>query len=723
MEEIIGYLQSVVYYNNTSKYTIARLKYDQKKDERVTVVGYFEPPKKHELCKFIGTFVEHPRFGNQFKVSYIEKLLPTSKEAVVRFLSSSLFPTIGPKKATMIVETLGEDCLSLIKENSAILKQLSLKPEQEQILIQGLHHNSHLEEAVKLFIGHGIEAKYLIKMDATYGKDMVNIVQKNPYRLVQDIDGLHFKTVDKIAQSMGIEHNDSRRLTALITYVTNQLCYQTQDTYISQHALFNEMLRYQKDLTLDQFDTAFDHAVQQQQIIVENHMIFPQALYKAEADIAYFLTKFVGKQDENYQYELVEQEIERIQQQSGIEYSLEQKAAIHMCLQSGISIITGGPGTGKTTIVNAIIQIYKVLYTQQAITICAPTGRAAKRLTDITKEQASTIHRILKWDLDTNQYAIGEDNPLEGDFLIVDEFSMVDCQLFYHLLAGTHPYTKVLLIGDDQQLPPVSPGDVLRDLLESKLLPVMRLISIFRQKENSGIIPLCYDVRHGEVKDENLQKDDVIFHELPTSFVQKQILVEIEKALEEGYSSQEIQVLAPMYEGSAGITQLNYFIRDLLNPNSVNRKEVKSRSTIFRQNDKVIQLKNQPNDDVYNGDIGFIEDIEIDTTDANNYVLYVNFEGNRVRYRPSDMDKLDHAYAISVHKSQGSEYRYVIMPVVKEHRVMLRRKLLYTGISRAKNQLVLLGQIDWFKTGVRRLEQSIRKTSLQDRLKTMLNRE
>lgn len=720
MEEIIGYVQSIVFYNESSKYTIARFKFDQKKDERVTIVGNFEPPKKHELCKFIGTFTEHPRFGPQFKVTYYEKLLPTSKEAVVRFLSSSLFPGIGVKSAENIVEVLGEDCLTLIKEDPNILQHVTLKPEQQASILNGLSQSSHLEDAMKLFVGHGIEMKYLIKMDATYGKNMIQIVQENPYRLIKDIDGLHFKVVDKIAHSMGIVGNDVRRLSALISFVANQLCFQTQDTYLNSSVLFAACLKQQADLTLAQYDEAFLECLKNRDLIVENHMIFPFPLFEAETEIAHYLTKYIEFQDPLYDEIMIGEEISHIESELGIEYSKEQTAAIFLCLRNGISIISGGPGTGKTTIVNAIIKIYKKLYQKNTITVCAPTGRAAKRLTDITGEQATTIHRILKWDLDDNQYGIDEDNPLTGDFLIVDEFSMVDCQLFYHLLAGTHPYKKILLIGDEQQLPPVSPGDVLRDLLESQIIPFIKLITIFRQKGNSGIIPLCYDVRRGEINSENLNKDDVTFYEIHSSQVQEYILKEIKQAQERGYSHQDIQVLAPMYDGNAGITKLNYFIREYVNPAAFNRKEVKSGSLIFREQDKVIQLKNQPNDDVYNGDIGVIEEIDIDKLDGKSFTMHINFGGNMVTYRPGDLYKLDHAYCISVHKSQGSEYRYVIMPIVKEHRIMLRRKLIYTGMSRAKEELVLLGSLDALKNGVRKLEQSVRKTTLKERLKQAL---
>ena len=357
--------------------------------------------------------------------------------------------------------------------------------------------------------------------------------------------------------------------------------------------------------------------------------------------------------------------------------------------------------------------MHERLYPNNKIKLCAPTGRASKRMNYITGKEATTIHRLLKWDLDTNKFSKNEDDPVEGDFIIIDEFSMVDCQLFYSLLRAIGPFNKILLIGDDKQLPPVSPGDVLRDLLELNLIPTVMLEKIHRQSENSGIIPLCYDVRNGRFNEENIHKDDVSFIECRNVDVKDYVLKLVEHAINHGLSQQDIQILAPMYDGVAGITNLNDHLREFFNPADVFKKEVAIGRTTYREGDKILQLKNQPDDDVYNGDIGTL--VEINDEDGK-LRLIIDFDGNFVSYTPEYFTNITHAYCISVHKSQGSEYKYVIMPILQEYSLMLRRKLIYTGISRAKECLTLLGSVNMFKRGIATIEQKYRKTSLQERL-------
>lgn len=719
MEEIIGYVQAVVFNNASNQYSIARFKIDQKKTEIITIVGYFEIPKKHELVKISGEYVEHSRFGMQFRVDYLEKVLPQSEEAVVRFLSSSLFKGIGTKSANIIVDELGENALHLIKEDPSVLDRVNIKKELKETIINVLETNSKFDEMVKLFVSYGIEMRYLIKMEAVYGRDLIKVIEQDPYLLLKNVEGLSFNIVDKIAFNMGLKENDERRLKSLLPYVASQICFQTQDTYFFETTLYSTALRLLPTLTTEEFENALNLSYKYGSLVVEDHKIFPANLYIAEVEIAKYLSKYM-KIEEAVDYDFIDREIKVIEDKIGIKYSEEQIEAMKMVFEKGVSIISGGPGTGKTTIVNAIIKLYEKLNPKALITISAPTGRAAKRLTSITNKQATTIHSFLKWDLDTNEYGINYDNAHEGDFLIVDEFSMVDSDLFHHLLAGTHPYKKILLIGDEEQLPPVSPGDVLRDMLASNLIAIKRLNSIFRQQDDSHIIPLSYEIRNGEISSPNVIKNDVSFTSSYSKDVPSLIINEIKNALEEGYDFQDVQVLAPMYDKVAGVTNLNYLIRELLNPAAVNLKEIKSGSIIFREKDKVIQLKNQPTDNVYNGDIGFIEEIEINPSNKGDYTVYVNFDGEIVTYKSGDMYKLDHAYCISIHKSQGSEYRYVIIPFIREHRVMLKKKLIYTAVSRAKERLALFGSYEAFSEGVKIVEQNTRKTTLKERLKNLL---
>ena len=713
MEQVTGYVQSVVFYKETTKYTIARLKLDQKKDEKIVITGYFDPPGKQELCRYYGEYVDHPRYGRQFKVEYFEKLLPTSKEAIIRFLSSSLFAGVGSKTAEKIVDEFGENCLSLIKEDPYILDKIDIKDKIKSSIIQGINKSNHLEEAIKLFVGHGIPAKYLIKMDAVYGDKLVPLVMNNPYILVRDIDGIGFKTADRVALNLGFDEMDSRRISSLIAYVCKDICYRTQDTYTSKEEIYRYAKKILPELSEEFFFENFNNAIKERDLIDEDGRIFPASLFDAENGIAKHLRSYLVDKIVTIDEDLILKEIRIVEEELGITYSDEQVEAIIMCINNGVSIITGGPGTGKTTVVHAIIKVYERLYPNNKIKLCAPTGRASKRMNYITGKEATTIHRLLKWDLDTNKFSKNEDDPVEGDFIIIDEFSMVDCQLFYSLLRAIGPFSKILLIGDDKQLPPVSPGDVLRDLLELNLIPTVMLEKIHRQSENSGIIPLCYDVRNGRFNEENIHKDDVSFIECRNVDVKDYVLKLVEHAINHGLSQQDIQILAPMYDGVAGITNLNDHLREFFNPADVFKKEVAIGRTTYREGDKILQLKNQPDDDVYNGDIGTL--VEINDEDGK-LRLIIDFDGNFVSYTPEYFTNITHAYCISVHKSQGSEYKYVIMPILQEYSLMLRRKLIYTGISRAKECLTLLGSVNMFKRGIATIEQKYRKTSLQERL-------
>lgn len=720
LETVTGYVQNILFFSESSHYVIARMKIDQKKDETVVLVGYFEVPKRQELCRFEGEYVTHPRYGRQFKVSSYEKLMPEGKEAVVRFLSSSLFPGVGVRTATKIVEDLGTDCLKQIQEDSQILETIDIKAEIKASIRRGIQKSTRLNDAVKLFVGHGIPLKYLLKMEAVYKDLIVQKVQENPYNLVRDIDGIGFRIADRIALSMGINPLDTRRIEAFILDLVKQVCFSTQNTFTDREELFFQLFKQEPSLEKEIAAEAFDRLVAREDLIVEDQRIYPVNLYDAELGIAKRLAHLSSK-TAFFDHQNVQKDIFDIENESGISYNDEQKQAIETCLSEGITLLTGGPGTGKTTVVNAIIRILERRFPSASIILAAPTGRSAKRLSELSERNATTIHRLLKWDLETNHFACDAYNPVEGDILIVDEFSMVDTQLFYHLLEATHRFQKILLIGDDEQLPPVSPGDVLRDLLLSKYFATVRLIQIHRQSEQSGIIPLAYQMRNGHVVEQDLIGNDIKFLSCYASDAGQLVLQAIEGAVEVGYTQQDIQVLAPMYDGVAGIRNINRILRDYFNPSTELKKEIIIGSTIYREGDKILQLKNQPDDDIYNGDIGFITEIirKNDDFDRQDRIL-VDFDGRVVAYSGLDFQNITHAYCISVHKSQGSEYAYVIMLIFKEYRQMLRRKLLYTGVTRAKQQLLLIGEFDALAKGVKHLERAVRKTTLQLRIQQFM---
>jgi exodeoxyribonuclease V alpha subunit len=721
MESISGYIKGVLYHNEASNYYVVKVELDQKKDEVVTVTGYFESIKKDELYRFYGEYKDHPRFGMQFNFESYEKILPNGEEAIIRFLSSSLFPKIGVKTAERIYSLLGDNALTYIKQDIKCLDPLNLKPEQVKSIQDGLNNGTRLEEAMKIFIGHGLNMKTLIKLDAIYKEDMVKIILNNPYQMIKDVDGINFKSADKIASSLGIEKNDERRIKAGIIYLANQICYKTQSTYTNYDALYKEANKLFDELTYDTFDMNFNALLANNDLYQEEDRIYPYDLYEAEIGIANYLKPYITRKISHIDHFEILEAISELEKSNGINYSKEQKDAIIMALTSGISIVSGGPGTGKTTVVNAIIKVYEKLFKNSIITLTAPTGRAAKRMSELTNMTATTIHRLLGWNLDNNVFSHDEDDPINGDLLIVDEFSMVDAVLFYHLLKGTHPFKQLVLIGDEQQLPPVNTGDTLHELLDLDFIPRLILVKIHRQEATSGIIPLAYDIRSGMLNPENLKKDDVAFISCSNYEIKDLVVYFATKAMERGYSQQDIQVLAPMYDGVAGINGLNVVLQQVFNPKSLTKKEHQVGRVIYREGDKILQLKNQPDDDVYNGDIGILEEIITKEEDENGELRFiVNFDGNLVEYTADNFINITHAYCVSVHKSQGSEYPIVIFPIVYDYRIMLKRKLIYTAITRTKKSLVLLGDIRALNYAINNDSFDLINTTLKKRIKENL---
>ncbi len=718
MEQVKGYVVATLFHNVNNHYSIIKIRIDQKKDEKLTIVGYFDIPEKNELIMYHGEYVDHERFGRQFKAEFIEKVLPNSNEAVIRFLSSSLFPKVGAKTAEKVVEALGENCLNLIKEDETVLESVDIKDELKQTILNVLKNNNRIEEQIKLFVGYGLNMKEIIKLDAFYGKEMTNVLLSDPYQMVIDIDGIGFKTADRIAKNMNIDENDPRRLRAAVLYCLDEICFRTQNTYTDVHTLFMTVIKFLPFMNEETFMECFSDLASVNNLIFENNRVYPLKLFIAEKEVAFDLAQFINRKIVGLNEEEIYNEIDNIEHRLGIKYESKQVEAIVHAITSGMTIITGGPGTGKTTILKAIIKIFNNLFANKTIVCCAPTGRAAKRMSELTGVEATTIHRALVWDLDTNQFSKDKDDPLFGDVLIIDEFSMVDINLFYHLLDATQNFKQIILIGDDEQLPPVSPGSVLNELMSMNLENTIKLEKIYRQGEDSGIIPLASDIRVGKLNVENLNKSDVKFINVDKYNLKNVLLSLLEEKIYSGDELQDIQILAPMYDGQCGITYLNEVLREYFNPASINKREMQIGKTIYREGDKVLQLKNQPSDDVYNGDIGFIVEIKNKEEDEEikKSTITVDFDGNFVTYDYSTFVNLTHAYCISVHKSQGSEYKNVFLLSFWEHRIMLKRKLLYTGITRTKNNLYILGDLSSFEFGIKQEDLKQKNISLKEKL-------
>ena len=561
------------------------------------------------------------------------------------------------------------------------------------------------------FSKFGIGVQTAKKIENIYGNNTIEVIKQNPYQLLEEVDGVGFKTADKLARDLSVSLDDPRRIKAIIVQLVQQWCNSTGDTYIEIEKLYKKIQKEFHDLDVEAYlQEILDEGI----LIKEDKNIYYHKQFEAEKYISSFLFDFPYVEQPFSYIETLGDDIENIEDELHIEYEKIQKQAFHNFFLHPFSIITGGPGTGKTTIVQGLISLYKKYYPLDTIALCAPTGRASKRLSEICQNvKVSTIHSLLHWDLESNTFLKNEKELLDCDLLVIDEFSMVDQQLFQALLKSAKLVKKILLIGDENQLASVGCGSVLKDLITSSLFPLTRLEKIFRQKEGSDVITLAH-----EINEENVtvleQGNDIAFFSCENYEVKDILIPIVSNALEKGYSIKDIQVLAPMYGGVAGIDALNNTLQKVLNPQDGYKDEIKVGYRVFRVGDKILQLKNQPDENVYNGDIGEIIAIEYaDENALSKNVILADFDGNFVEYSGEQISNITHAYCISIHKAQGSEYPIVIMPVVKDYAFMLSKRLLYTGVTRAKKSLVLLGSKEVFLKYIHLQERHIRKTTLK----------
>jgi len=717
MDEVIGKLKVVVFHNNDNLYSVIKVRTDED-DKYLTIVGNFSIPNNNSNYKYFGEYYNHPRFGTQFVATRHEELLPSSKEETLRYLCSPLFKKIGVKTATKIVDTLGEDALNQIKENHSILDGLVSEKQKESILSQ-LEEADYFDEAIKLFMMDGLSMKMLLKIRSVYQDEMISKVKENPYRLVDDIDGFGFKLADALANKLGFDELNPNRIMAALLYSANQATFESSSTYTSLDAIISKFKKIIYNIDDDSIDYYIAMLLKNGKLYKEDDRYYPYKQYEAELINSRVLSKFIKRIINEIPRKDLEKSIDEIEKDINIVYDEDQRESIINCINSGISIITGGPGTGKTTIIDAIIQVYDLLYPKNKIILAAPTGRASKRLSLITGHKASTIHSHLKWDLHSNTFSINKDNPLQGDLLIVDEFSMVDNILLSKLLDASSNISQIIIVGDSDQLPSVGPGNVLHDLIDSDLINVIRLNKIYRQEEVSNIIKLAHHIKNKEDISCDFE-NDVIFYETHNTNIKDTILAYIDKAVSNGYDQDDIQVVAPMYSGVNGIDGINIMLQEYFNPRDIDRDELKHGSVIYRVGDKILQLKNQNEDDVYNGDIGTLISIE-DDPDNRGKKLVVDFDGNLVEYSKGDLINIRHAYCISVHKSQGSEYPLIIAPFSYHYQRMLAKNLVYTAITRARKKLVLIGSYNSFLYGVNNEKYQKRYTTLKERLISSVN--
>ena len=674
-------------------------------DFEIIVTGTMADIMEGQDYTFWGTLVQHPKYGEQLKVTRYERAKPTSK-GLVKYFASDHFKGIGVKTAQKIVDLYGDNTIDQILADPGRLVTINgLSSANREAFVSKLRQNYGTEMLLSKLAEYGIPNKLALQIQDTYKEETLEIVQKYPYQLVEDIQGIGFKIADQLAQQLGIESDAPERFRAGLVHTLFSQSMETGDTYIEARDLLShtiDLLENARQVELDPSLVADElaHLIEEDKIQNVETKIFENSLYFAEEGIRSNLIRILEKgKQETFDAPKLESIIEQVEQDLGICYDHIQKKAICDAINHKVFILTGGPGTGKTTVINGIIATYAALHKldlakkqELPILLAAPTGRAARRMNELTGLPSATIHRHLGMTGDDDTSHL--DDYLDADFIIVDEFSMVDTWLANQLLSNISSNSKILIVGDADQLPSVSPGQVLADLLKIPLLPQTKLTKIYRQGEDSTIVTLASQIQQGLLPaDFTEKKADRSYFEASGEYIPDMIKKIVAAAIRSGIPAQDVQVLAPMYRGPAGIDQINQLMQDLINPSEKDQLVFEAPDCQYRQGDKVIHLVNDAESNVFNGDLGYITDLLPGKyTDSKQDELTINFDGNEIIYPRSEWYKIRLAYAMSIHKSQGSEFPVVILPITKSSHRMLQRNLVYTAITRAKSKLILLGE-------------------------------
>ncbi|MDC3415619.1 ATP-dependent RecD-like DNA helicase [Aquibacillus salsiterrae] len=743
---IKGELLHTIFVNEAEHFSIAKIKITETNEpldeKEIVIKGYFSILSQGEVYTFYGTFEEHKRFGRQYHVDHYQRFVPTTKEGIVAYLSSELFFGIGKKTAEKIVSHLGETAIStIIKDKQALNVVPGIPKEKKDQLYKQLKENQGFEHVVVNLASYGIGLKLAQKIYAKYKEEAVDLLKENPYQYVFDIDGFGFQRADEVAKQQNFPMNHPSRIQAACIYtlqqsITDGHVYLPIKEHIvrTDHLLLGQAL----GLSFEDISREILELNKQKQIIVHESNVYLPTLYYAESGLATQISRIISQSlEESVNDAELMKIVGEIEEQESLSYGKEQFKAIKQALSSKVMILTGGPGTGKTTVIKGIIKAYAKIHglsldprdykdnkDNYPFVLTAPTGRAAKRMKESTGLPAMTIHRLLGWN-GTESFEKDQDNQLSGKLLVIDEFSMVDIWLANQLFKAVPNEMQVLIVGDEDQLPSVGPGQVLADLLASHLLPFVKLNEVYRQKEGSKIIQLAHEIKNNECSAHSLRKEnDFNFIECREDQVIHVIMQIVKRAIDKGVDLHDLQIIAPMYRSLAGIHRINEELQKLVNPKSKTRREIKTKDFTFRTGDKVIQLVNQPEDGVFNGDIGEIAAIyEEDEGKDQEEEIVVMFEDKEVGYQRKDLINLMHAYCTSIHKSQGSEFPIVILPVVPSYRRMLRKNLLYTAITRSKKSLILCGDKQAFLQGITEEDTNKRFTSLIYMLESIVGRQ
>lgn len=735
MEEyIIGQLDAIFYENPSNLYKVIRIQVEDSgshlfSDDSIILTGQFPSLRFETSYQFYGQFVTHPKYGEQFAVSRYQAKEHASAKSLVQYLSSRIFTGIGSKTAENIVGALGTSAIDQILENPDVLDTIQGFPKKRKdSFIKILQEQEGTERIYLQLTQWGFTMGLAEKIFKTYEFSTLDLLQENPYRLVLDIEGIGFVRADQMAEAMGFEPDSKFRILAALYWVLREVSYQNGDTYMTQEECKEAarlLLEKARNFLIEDnlLEEALDLAILQERIIQIEDLVLLPSLFYAEKGIADSLKRIFDLQSTTYfEPEKLDAALEEISQKNEISYDQVQLKAMKIAINHPISIITGGPGTGKTTLVKGIIDLHLTLEdeTNHDILLAAPTGRAAKRLSEMTGRPASTIHRLLGFTMENDGQAdpfMAEERELEGSLLIIDEMSMVDTWLMNLLLKAIPYQMKIILVGDQDQLPSVGPGKVFADFIQSNIIQTIRLEKIYRQENESSIIDLAHTIRLGQVPSNLMdRKVDRSFIPCQDDQVIEVVSQIVERASNKDFTLQDFQVLAPMYKGQAGINRLNQALQSRLNPSQAGRREIEHFASVYRVGDKVLQLVNDSERDVYNGDMGIISAIfKDDETESGQEEIIVRFDDKELTYKKTELDQITLAYACSIHKAQGSEYPLIILPMVKSYGRMLRKNLLYTAVTRAKSRLVLVGNPNSFAHAIQ-TEERERNTLLPDLL-------